>query len=98
MKIDPTVLILLATDDSSLARISKSVPKANVRVGPWITEASQTVPPEMLKGVDVLLCELPPANFSDFDQLKWIQLTSAGYTQVLNLPILEKNRSEERRG
>ena len=61
-----------------------------MRVGPWINKADQTLPPEMLKGVDVLLCELPPANFAEFDQLKWIQLTSAGYTQVLNLPILEK--------
>ena len=90
MKIDPTVLILLAKDDSSLSRIHKCVPQADVRVGPWINEAGRTLPPEMLKGVEVLFCELPPANFADFDQLKWIQLTSAGYTQVLNLPILEK--------
>jgi phosphoglycerate dehydrogenase-like enzyme len=46
--------------------------------------------PSMLKGTDALLCELPPANFDDFDELKWIQLTSAGYNQVLNLPILKR--------
>lgn len=46
--------------------------------------------PELTKGADVLLCELPPANFDDFDRLRWIQLSSAGYTQVLKLPILER--------
>ena len=90
MKNDPTILILISKDDASLSRIHKSHPKADVRVGPWVNAAGQTLPPEMLKGVDVLFCELPPANFADFDRLKWIQLTSAGYTQVLNLPILEK--------
>lgn len=43
-----------------------------------------------MKGTDALLCELPPSNLEDFDRLKWIQLTSAGYNQVLNLPILER--------
>jgi phosphoglycerate dehydrogenase-like enzyme len=90
MKTDPTILILLSKDDASLSKIQKRFPKAEVRVGPWVCEAGVTLPREMLRGIDVLFCELPPANFADFDRLKWIQLTSAGYTQVLNLPILEK--------
>src|ERR1043166_6622318 len=85
------ILILLAEEPRALAELRAACPKGKVMVGPWVNKADQTLPAEMLKGVDVLFCELPPANFADFDQLKWIQLTSAGYTQVLNLPILEKN-------
>ena len=43
-----------------------------------------------MKGSDVLLCEFPPINFDQFDQLKWIQLSSAGYSQVFDLPLVER--------
>ena len=89
MKKNPTILILLTKDEKALSRIHEICPKTTVRVGPWVTEAGQTLPLELVKDVDVLFCELLPANI-DLDRLKWIQLTSAGYTQVLGLPILEK--------
>jgi phosphoglycerate dehydrogenase-like enzyme len=85
-----TIVISLSTDEKSLDRIRRSCPGAQIRVGPWIDGEGQKMDPKLMQGADVLLCELPPANFDDFDQLKWIQLTSAGYSQVLNLPILER--------
>ena len=59
-------------------------------MGPYIDDAGQTMPAALLRGAEALLCELPPANFDDFDRLAWIQLTSAGYAQVLDLPVLER--------
>lgn len=85
-----TILISLSTTDSVIERLRTIAPRAEIRIGPWIDGADQRLDPALVKGVDVLLCELPPANFDDFDQLKWIQLTSAGYNQVLDLPILER--------
>jgi phosphoglycerate dehydrogenase-like enzyme len=85
-----TVLISLTAHDWALDRIRKICPKSEIRVGPWIVSEEQRMSAELTKGADVLLCELPPANFDDFDRLKWIQLSSAGYTQVLKLPILER--------
>jgi phosphoglycerate dehydrogenase-like enzyme len=90
MKKDSNILILLRPDEPALDRIRALCPEGKVTLGPWIAEAGKLLPPDMLRGVDILFCELPPANFTDFDRLKWIQLTSAGYAQVLNLPILQQ--------
>ena len=86
-----TILISLATTDQALDQIRQACPHAEIRTGPWIDDEGQNMPTELMTGAHVLLCEIPPANFDDFDQLQWIQLTSAGYSQVLDLPILARN-------
>lgn len=90
MNTDPNILILLANCPEGIARVREAAPGAKVVLGPWIQDAGKVLPREMLQGVDVLYCELPPENFDDFDRLRWIQVTSSGYTQVLNLPIVER--------
>lgn len=87
---NPTILISLKTAPSAVARLRQTCPGSEVRIAPWIDDEGQTMDPKLMKGAEVLLCELPPANFHEFDQLKWIQLTSAGYEYVLRLPILER--------
>jgi phosphoglycerate dehydrogenase-like enzyme len=86
----PTILVSLAPDEAAFSRIRESCPNCEIRVGPWLEDEGMEISPELMKGVDFLLCEFPPANFDDFDQLKWIQVTSAGYTQILDLPLLEQ--------
>jgi len=86
----PTILVSLAHNDAVLSRIRQSCPGCEVRIGPWLDDEGMEMPPELMKGVDFLLCEFPPANFDDFDQLKWIQITSAGYTQVIQLPLFSR--------
>lgn len=73
-----------------MARLRARYPKGQVTVGPRLQKTGQPVPLELARGVDVLFCSYPPGNFSDFDRLQWIQLSSAGYAQVLDLPILER--------
>jgi phosphoglycerate dehydrogenase-like enzyme len=90
MKNNLSVLVLLKPDEPALGRIRALCPQGRVVVGPWIDEEGQTLPANMLREADVLFCEIPPANFEDFDRLKWIQLTSAGYAQVLGLPVIAK--------
>ncbi len=42
----------------------------------------------LLEKQQVLLCSLPPENHSDLKQLRWVQIDSSGYSQLLpmNLP------------
>jgi len=84
------VLVCLDELEASVRRLREIAVPGEVRMGPHVDEPDQTVPPELMKGAEILLCELPPANFEAFDALRWIQLTSAGYTQVLDLPVLER--------
>lgn len=90
MKSKPTILISMIGQDHHFQRVRDACPDAEVRIGPWVNDEGQTLSPELTRGADFLLCELPPANFDDLDSIKWIQLTSAGYSQVLDLPILQR--------
>ena len=62
-------------------------------------EVSRPLDPERLREVDVLFCSLPPTNFSDFKKLRWIQLTSTGYSQLFGLDLPEREiRATNSRG
>jgi phosphoglycerate dehydrogenase-like enzyme len=86
------ILVLLEAEQASLDRLRSAVPGARVSVGPQIdvTDQSGDLPAELLRDVDYLLCELPPKNFHDFQRLQWMQLSSAGYSQVFGLPLIER--------
>ena len=87
---DPIILILLDPAENALARVRSECPGAEIRLGPWLTSTKETLAKKLMTGAEILLCEVPPANFDDFDSLGWIQLTSHGYTQVLDLPVRER--------
>lgn len=87
---EPAMLMTLARADLGLARIHASRRGADVRIGPCIDDYGQPAPVDLMRGVKALLCEIPPANFDDFDALEWIHLTSVGYSQIFELPILER--------
>jgi phosphoglycerate dehydrogenase-like enzyme len=90
MRNDANILILLHPHAPAIERLRRLCSRGEVRLGPWLTTPDQTVAEELLRGADILFCELPPGNFDAFDRLQWIQLESAGYGQVLNLPILQR--------
>lgn len=46
------------------------------------TTAPQEIDPARLKDVEVLFCSTPPKNFHAMTSLKWVQIASAGYTQL----------------
>jgi len=70
--------------------VRNAAPGAEVRVAPYISDDGQLLPKEMLSGVDVLYCEWPAENFADLRDLRWMQITSAGYSHILKLPLLER--------
>src|ERR1700737_2262130 len=84
-----TTLISLATEEQAIAGLRERYPTSEFRVGPYLDDVGQTMPVVYMQGAEVLLCDIPPVNFNDFDSLKWIQLASAGYSQMFGLPINE---------
>ena len=85
-----TILVTLEPDDKALERVRAACPDCCIRVGPRIESPAERLPAKLMRGTDILLCEFPPVNFDGFDQLQWIQLSSAGYTQRRDLPILQR--------
>lgn len=45
-------------------------------------EKPRVLDPQRIREVDVLFCSVPPENFSEMTSVKWVQLASAGYTQL----------------
>ena len=93
MNTSPTILVSLPPDEIAFSRIREACPGCEIRVAPCpcsIEEKGQEMEVDLMRGADLLLCEVPPDNFGEFDQLKFMQLTSAGYEHILHLPLVEK--------
>ena len=45
-------------------------------------DAAREIDPARLKDVEVLFCSAPPKNFADMNAVKWVQIASAGYSQL----------------
>lgn len=90
MSKSPTIVLSLEVSPSAVDRVKSVAPEADIKVLPWVRNATDTMDHAIASQADYLLCEVPPANFNDMTNLKWIQLTSAGYQQVMNLPIIER--------
>lgn len=89
-KSDLTILLSFAAPDWAIEKIKSVCPQADVRSAPWTEDEEQTMDPALMRGVDVYLCEYPAGNFDDFDSLKFMQISSAGYSQILGLPLVER--------
>jgi phosphoglycerate dehydrogenase-like enzyme len=89
MSSSPTVLVLLKSQPHLIERV-REAGKGEVRVGPHLEGAGQSVDPDLLRGVECMLCEFLPANLDDCDRLRWIQLSSAGYSQIFGLSLVER--------
>lgn len=83
---------LICMDDSEAvaARLRRNFPRCEMRAGPSLPVAGISLPDELLRGVTVLLTSMPPANFRSLADLRWLQLSSTGYSQVFDLPIVER--------
>lgn len=53
-------------------------------------EKARAVDPARLKDMEVLFCTIPPTNLADLNGLKWIQIASAGYSQLYGLDLPAK--------
>src|SRR4051794_2364450 len=50
-------------------------------------ESARALPAETIRDAEVLFCAYPPTNLQDMRMLKWIQIASSGYDQLLGLEL-----------
>jgi phosphoglycerate dehydrogenase-like enzyme len=50
-------------------------------------EVARPIEPARLRDVDTLFCTFPPTNFDDMRSVRWVQLASTGYTQLVGLDL-----------
>ena len=83
------ILIDVPVDDAALERLRAVVRcEADCLVPP--AEKAREVEAARLKDAEVLFCSIPPQNLGDMKALRWIQIASAGYTQLFGLDLPAK--------
>jgi phosphoglycerate dehydrogenase-like enzyme len=50
-------------------------------------EAVRALPADQISDADVLFCTFPPSNHREMAAWKWVQIASAGYTQLFGLDL-----------
>ena len=83
------ILVDMEVNEEALKRL-KSIPGANVEVVKAYDEGPRSLPIELIKDINVLFCTYPPSNLDDMASLEYIQIASAGYTQLFNLGLVER--------
>ncbi len=53
-------------------------------------EAMRELPADLISRTHILFCTFPPKNFSDMRCIELLQVTSAGYSQLYNLGLVER--------
>jgi len=83
------ILVDVRTDPGSLARL-EAIP--GVRITKTYSEAeseelSREIPADLVAETEILFCSFPPTNLEAMTRLKLIQISSAGYEQLLGLGL-----------
>lgn len=84
------VFVNLRTDNATLTRLRATCDYQIDVVEAPIEKPGQAFPEDRIADADVLLCDFPPANFAAMQSLKFIQIASAGYTQLTGLNLVGK--------
>jgi phosphoglycerate dehydrogenase-like enzyme len=80
------ILVDVPVEPVALAALQKSGPfEIDVITPP--AETARPLDAARIADADVLFCTFPPTNFADMSALKWVQIASTGYTQLLHLDL-----------
>jgi phosphoglycerate dehydrogenase-like enzyme len=63
----------------------------NIQVIAEPAVTARSLAPELIADRDILFCTIPPSNHALMQQLKMIQISSAGYTQLIGQKMEERN-------
>lgn len=61
----------------------KSLTGINIEIIQFPEERSRVLPKELIGNCDAMLCTFPPENYIDMHNLKYLQISSAGFNQVV---------------
>ena len=92
------IVIDVAADPAALAALQR---RADCRVECLEPpeERARAIAPETLGDADILFCTFAPTNHAEMRQLRWIQIASTGYTQLVGLGLAERGiRATNARG
>ncbi|TNJ67555.1 D-2-hydroxyacid dehydrogenase [Paenibacillus hemerocallicola] len=82
------ILVDMPIDDELLQQL-RSMPGVRVRtIAP--RERPEPLPEELAKNTNILFCTFPPSNMDECAALRLIQISSVGYTQVVNVGLAER--------
>ncbi len=84
-----TVLIDVPVHPLSLERL-RAIEGVSVRLVPEPKESVRPLPTSLIAGVNILFCSFPPANHQEMTALRCIQITSAGFSQLYGLGLVER--------
>jgi phosphoglycerate dehydrogenase-like enzyme len=59
-------------------------------IGPNYEEKVRWITPEILNDKEIIFCSVLPENLKDMNSLKWVQIDSAGYNQIVNIGLNER--------
>lgn len=74
-----------------LLKTLQNIPGINVNIIEKPEEKSRLLPAELIEDCDILLCTFPPQNHEQMKQLKMVQISSAGYKQLIGQKLEERN-------
>ena len=84
------VLIDMPVFDSAILAL-QSIPGINLKQVKEPAEKVRPLAQELIKECDILLCTFPPENHELMSQLKMIQISSAGYKQLIGQKFEERD-------
>src|SRR3954465_4930705 len=81
------ILVDVPGDPAALATLQRSGRYEIDCIAPP-AETARPLETARIADADVLFCTIPPTNFGEMRSVKWVQIASAGYTQLFshNLP------------
>lgn len=82
------IIVAIPVREKPLARL-RALPGTEVVVVDPLDEP-HALPSEVLRGAGALACSLPPSNWADAADVRWVQVASAGYSQLLPLKLHER--------
>lgn len=83
------ILVDVAVEPASLAALQKSGRLEIDCISPP-AEVARPLDPERIAEAEVLFCTIPPTNIADMKRLRWVQIASTGYTQLVGLNLPER--------
>lgn len=85
---EPHILIAVEPYPEGLATVQQIAGEGQIAcIAPF--DSGAKLPAELIADCSVLFTDIPPDNLAEMRHLRWLQLGSAGYEQLYNLPLRE---------
>lgn len=72
-------------------RCLQQIEGVNVKLVEEPATVARPLPEELVADCDILFCTIPPSNHAHMQKLKLVQISSAGYTQLIGQKLEERN-------